>query len=156
MAFRAPPLEGGVRGRAGEGVLQTSPGRIKPGPSIRAGKLASSATRGVPGYTEGIRLVHAPMLSNPARQLHLVAYDIADPRRLARVHRYMLGWKVGGQKSFYECWLTPAELNAVVDALRGLIVPEVDRVHLFQLDARMQPKCYGLARSAKEQAFIIV
>lgn len=96
------------------------------------------------------------MLASPQRTLYLVAYDIADPRRLARVHRYLLGWKVGGQKSFYECWLTPAELNAVMDELRHLIVPENDRVHLFQLDARMQPKCYGLAQSAKEQTFIIV
>jgi len=96
------------------------------------------------------------MLARPQRTLYLVAYDIADPKRLARVHRYMLGWKVGGQKSFYECWLTPAEVETVMDELGQLIVPAEDRIHFFQLDSRMQPKCFGVAHSATEQAFIIV
>jgi len=96
------------------------------------------------------------MLASPQRTLYLVAYDIADPRCLARVHRYMLGWKVGGQKSCYECWLTPAEVQAVMTELSQLMAPEEDRVHLFQLDARMQPKRFGVARGAPEQAFIIV
>lgn len=96
------------------------------------------------------------MLTSPQRSLYLVAYDIADHRRLAQVHRYLLGWKVGGQKSFYECWLTRAEVDGVMAELGHLIVPEADRIHIFQLDARMQPKCYGVAHSAREQATFIV
>lgn len=92
----------------------------------------------------------------PHRTLYLVAYDIADPRRLARVHRYLLGWYVGGQKSFYECWLTRAELAQVIRDLGRLIVPTDDRVHIFQLDSRMAPKCFGVARTSNQQAVIIV
>lgn len=88
------------------------------------------------------------MLTSPARQLYLVAYDIADHKRLARVHRAMLGWKVGGQKSFYECWLTRAELVALIRELTDLIDPQADRIHVFQLDTRMRPKCYGVATTA--------
>lgn len=96
------------------------------------------------------------MLTNPHRLLYLVAYDISDRKRLARVHRYMLGWKVGGQKSLYECWLTQAELQEVMRSLAVLIDPGVDRVHIFQLDARMVPRCYGVATSSRNQNFIIV
>ncbi len=96
------------------------------------------------------------MLANPDRTLYLVAYDIADPKRLARVHRYLLGWKVGGQKSFYECWLTRAELGTVMRELGELIDADNDRVHIFQLDERMRPRCYGVASPAPAQAFILV
>ena len=96
------------------------------------------------------------MLTNPLRTLYLIAYDICEPKRLARVHRYLLGWKVGGQKSFYECWLTPAELREVMVALGDLIVPDEDRVHIFQLDPRMPPKCFGVATTSRDQTVIIV
>ncbi len=88
------------------------------------------------------------MLASPQRSLYLVAYDIADHRRLAQVHRYLLGWKVGGQKSFYECWLTRAELVALMRELTDLTDPHADRIHVFQLDPRMRPKCYGVATTA--------
>ena len=96
------------------------------------------------------------MLTCPHRTLYLVAYDIADHKRLARVHRYLLGWKVGGQKSFYECWLTPAELAQLMRELGELIDPAADRVHLFQLDERMRPRLFGVATTASQQPFIIV
>lgn len=96
------------------------------------------------------------MPTTPARSLYLVAYDVADPRRLARVHRFLLGWKVGGQKSFYECWLTPAEVGLVLAGLEEFIDPDEDRVHVFQLDPRMKPKCFGVATTFSEPMFTIL
>lgn len=96
------------------------------------------------------------MISAPARSLYLVAYDVADHKRLARVHRYLLGWKVEGQKSFFECWMTPAEQNLVMRELSGLIDAAEDRVHVFQLDPRMRPRCYGLAHTFTEGHFTIL
>lgn len=93
---------------------------------------------------------------SPARSLYLVAYDVADPRRLARVHRFLLGWKVGGQKSLYECWLTPAELRQLRDGLTVLVDAEEDRVHVFQLDPRMRPRLFGVARAASPRLFLVV
>jgi hypothetical protein len=67
---------------------------------------------------QSILLPDNNMPSTPERTLYLVAYDVSDPRRLARVHRFMTGWKVGGQKSFY---------------------PEFDTFRLIAADFRTEP-----------------
>lgn len=96
------------------------------------------------------------MPTSAARTLYLVAYDVADRRRLAQVRRFLLGWKVGGQKSCYECWLTPAEVSQVLAHLESLIDGAEDRVHVFQLDPRMKPKCFGVATTFSAPVFTIL
>ena len=81
------------------------------------------------------------------RALYLVCYDICEPPRLQRVHHYLLGFKVGGQKSFFECWLTPPELCNVRMTLTEMIDSVTDRVHIFQLDPRMNNESFGQADS---------
>lgn len=93
--------------------------------------------------------------ASPARDLYLIAYDIADPGRLGRVLRYMKGWKAGGQKSFCECWLTPAECRVILDTLTGLIDTASDRIHLFQLDPRMKARSLGRAQPVSEPVFTV-
>jgi CRISPR/Cas system-associated endoribonuclease Cas2 len=75
-------------------------------------------------------------MSDAARTLYLVCYDICEPKRLQRVHKYLIGYKVGGQKSFFECWLTAAELREVRDTLAEL------------LDLSRRPRAHLPARSA--------
>jgi CRISPR-associated protein Cas2 len=89
----------------------------------------------------------------PARDLYLIAYDICDPKRLARVIRYMKGWKAAGQKSFCECWLTPAECQQVLGEVNALIDPDYDRVHCLKLDPRMKPRLFGIAHSLPAPVF---
>lgn len=79
------------------------------------------------------------------RTLYLVCYDVSCPRRLYRVHKYLLGFRVGGQKSFFECWFTRGELRTARRDLEALIEPAEDRVHVFQLDPRMRMDGLGLA-----------
>lgn len=79
------------------------------------------------------------------RSTYLVCYDVSCPRRLRRVHQFLLGFKVGGQKSSFECWLTQHELRKVRENLAQLIDQTEDRVHIFQLDPRMKPDCFGIA-----------
>ncbi len=85
-----------------------------------------------------------------------MCYDIGCPRRLYRAHRYLLGYKVGGQKSFFECWLTPAELREVRETLESLLLLSADRAHIFQLDPRQNVMAMGIAVVPPTAAFMIV
>lgn len=95
-------------------------------------------------------------MSDVARTLFLVCYDVCCPKRLYRVHKYLLGYKVGGQKSFYECWLTPTELRELRLTIEKLIEPSEDRAHIFQLDPRMKSEGLGLATQPVMDVFMIV
>lgn len=89
------------------------------------------------------------------RTLYLVAYDIVHPRRLARVCRYFKSYRVAGQKSVPEIWVTPAELARIQGDLRQMIDPGQDRLHLIALDPRMKPRCIGLANSFCQTHFCV-
>ena len=95
-------------------------------------------------------------MSEAARTLYLVCYDVSDAKRWRRVHQYLIGYKVGGQKSFFECWLTAAELREVRLTLAELIDPAEDRVHIFQLDPRMRRDLLGRATAPVTDVFLIV
>ncbi|RMH08538.1 MAG: CRISPR-associated endonuclease Cas2, partial [Nitrospirae bacterium] len=79
------------------------------------------------------------------RRLYLIAYDVSDMRRLHRVREFLKGYSTGGQKSVYECWLTPAEHQEVLATLKTLIDPQHDRVHIVVLDGRSRPHTLGIA-----------
>ena len=91
-----------------------------------------------------------------ARNLTLVAYDICEPQRLQKVCRYLTGYKVAGQKSVFELWVTPAELARIRADLENLIDPSEDRVHFLGLDPRMRPVLYGRATHFTENYFVVV
>jgi len=95
-------------------------------------------------------------MKDAARTLFLVCYDICCRKRLYRVHKYLLGYKVGGQKSFFECWLTAAELREVRQTLERLLEPAEDRAHIFQLDPRMKNEGLGRATEPVTDVFMIV
>lgn len=84
----------------------------------------------------------------------LVAYDIADPRRLRRVHRVCRRFGDALQKSVYVCHVSAAELASLQAALARVLRPDVDSV-------RYQPACaadlrrgllLGLQRAPGQQA----
>jgi len=74
---------------------------------------------------------------------YLIAYDIAHPRRLARVARRLEHHAQRVQKSVFLATLTLDETQAVLDELVPLIEPDSDRVQAWKLAGR-QPR--GLAR----------
>lgn len=92
------------------------------------------------------------------RHLVLVAYDIADPRRLQRVARELeaLGERV--QKSVFECGLTPDGLLALRERLRALIDPQEDHVLLQPLcpHCRQSFVWQGKAPPTASEAFWII
>lgn len=77
------------------------------------------------------------------RQHYLVAYDIADPRRLQRVAQCVgrLGLRI--QYSVFLTQLTPRQCKNLTGQLRRLIDPRADDVRFYPLPARLEPIVYG-------------
>jgi CRISPR-associated protein Cas2 len=76
-------------------------------------------------------------------QTFLLAYDIADPERLVRVHRACRQWGVPIQYSVFLVPSTPAGIAALVDELRGIIDERADDVRVYPLPSRAEVAQYG-------------
>ena len=68
--------------------------------------------------------------------LTLVAYDISDPKRLARVARVCEDFGVRVQYSVFECRLEEAEFTEFWLRLLSKIDEDEDRVVAYKIDAR--------------------
>lgn len=90
------------------------------------------------------------------RELFLVFYDIADPKRLTKAHARISAYSVSFQKSFFECWMTKKEVRYLTCALENMMDPDQDRVHILQLDPRRLHLCVGRGRKANPEPFIIM
>jgi len=101
------------------------------------------------------------MRINHADLLHF-AYDIADPKRLQRVHRTMCGYGDPLQYSVFRCILSPSERVLLIEALTPLINHREDQVMLVNLgpaDGRAQTSFETLGRalaSEPERVAVIV
>ncbi|WP_291992255.1 CRISPR-associated endonuclease Cas2 [Candidatus Accumulibacter sp. ACC003] len=95
-------------------------------------------------------------MSDVARTLFLVCYDVCEAKRRRQVQRYLMAYKIGGQKSFFECWLTAADLRDVRRTLADLLDLRADRAHIFQLDPRMRRDLLGRATQPPTDLFLIV
>ena len=63
----------------------------------------------------------------------LIAYDIADPRRLGRVHRYLKGEAVPVQYSMFTASTTGNGIRRIRDGLAKRIDPRRDDVRIYLL-----------------------
>jgi CRISPR-associated protein Cas2 len=68
----------------------------------------------------------------------LACYDIAEPRRLARVWRTVREFGVPLQYSVFWARLDGAELNAALAAVAGRINPRADDVRFYPLPENVQ------------------
>ena len=87
------------------------------------------------------------------RDLYIAAYDIASARRLRGALKAVKGHATGGQKSAYECFLTPAERRDLLAKLREVIEPAEDRVLLIRLDPRSRVHTLGIAEAPQDPPF---
>lgn len=90
------------------------------------------------------------------RPLYLVAYDIADPRRLDAVMQSVRAYATGGQKSVYECFLTQAERAGLLADLALLLDEETDRLLLLRLDPRPRVITLGIAVPPADPPYYLV
>ncbi|MFN3829777.1 CRISPR-associated protein Cas2 [Tepidimonas ignava] len=87
------------------------------------------------------------------RHLFLIGYDISSHKRRRQALKTVKGNAIGGQKSLYECWLTSAELQQAMHALRRIIDPQTDRVVFVQLDPRARVHTLGKAVAPQDSEF---
>lgn len=80
--------------------------------------------------------MHAP-------QLFLLSYDIADPRRLARVHRTVKRQGLPLQYSVFLIADTPAVLDGLLAELDDIIDPRADDIRVYPLPTRLDADSYG-------------
>jgi CRISPR-associated protein Cas2 len=75
----------------------------------------------------------------------LICYDIADPRRLARVHRAASRFAVPVQYSVFWARLDRAGLDAALRSVAVLIDPRADDVRFYPLPANVRVHAMGRA-----------
>lgn len=73
----------------------------------------------------------------------LIAYDIADPRRLGRVHRYLKGEAVPVQYSIFAANTSANGIRRVRDGLAKRIDPRQDDVRIYLLPCPLNISCLG-------------
>jgi len=73
----------------------------------------------------------------------LIAYDIADPRRLARVHRYLKSEAVPVQYSVFVARATAGKVGGIKSALADLIDPGTDDVRIYLVPERPELSYLG-------------
>lgn len=74
---------------------------------------------------------------------HLIAYDIADPKRLYRVHRYLKTVAMDLQYSVFVGRLSARALDRILREIEERIEPREDDVRIYPLPERCQAVALG-------------
>ncbi|ADE15910.1 CRISPR-associated protein Cas2 [Nitrosococcus halophilus Nc 4] len=72
-----------------------------------------------------------------ARRLHLICYDIACPRRLGRIHRYLKGRAAPVQYSVFVAKLNRREISLLAARLAHRIHPRKDDIRIYPLPEKL-------------------
>lgn len=68
-----------------------------------------------------------------SRRPFLLAYDISDRRRLARMHRLLLKWGTAVQYSVFRVMLDQDDQKQLMAQVERIAAPKVDDVRLYRL-----------------------
>lgn len=85
-----------------------------------------------------------------APQGWLIAYDIADPRRLGRLHRFMVNMATPVQYSVFHFEGTPAAMGKLMQDLEGYIDPKADDVRAYALPKHLSVETLGKGRTSPD------
>jgi CRISPR-associated protein Cas2 len=85
--------------------------------------------------------------------LHLAAYDVRTPKRLRRALRTVKPYASGGQKSAYECWLSPSDINTLLAESGDVLLLDEDSFCLIPIDPRRGVIALGKAQPPSNPDF---
>lgn len=85
------------------------------------------------------------------RRPAVIAYDIHDAKSRKQALHLVRGWRVDGQKSVHECWLSSEEARVLFAKLCALIDPQSDHVLLAWVNQSEMP--LGLGAGAADRLF---
>ncbi len=74
---------------------------------------------------------------------YLIAYDIANPRRLQRLHRALQAEAIAIQRSVFLIAGTVADIDRLLDRLATLIDPDEDDLRAYPVDTPDALRCAG-------------
>lgn len=95
-------------------------------------------------------------LPMPKRVLYIAAYDVSEPSRLRKVHKAIKRYATGGQKSVFECFLTPGERRALLTEATSIMDEREDRLALLRIEERARPILHGIATPVVDPEFFYV
>jgi CRISPR-associated protein Cas2 len=93
------------------------------------------------------------MAADRGRQ-YLVCYDIRDPRRLVKVHRFLTSVAVPLQYSVFTGIYTERELAELLEGVEERIDPRADDVRAYPLPA--QPRVVSIGRGYFPRGILLV
>lgn len=75
--------------------------------------------------------------------MRLIAYDIADRKRLSKVARYLEKHGLRVQNSTFEFDLTAREINKIKEGLEEIIDAEEDKVFIYHISSKKKKSKRG-------------
>lgn len=82
-------------------------------------------------------------MSTSEPRLYLICYDVAEPRRLQRIHYYLKHHALAVQYSVFLARASERRLESILAGLAERIDPEEDDVRAYPLPADCQPVSLG-------------
>lgn len=76
-------------------------------------------------------------MANNKLRLHLICYDIADPKRLGRVHRFLRKQALPVQYSVFIAYVAPRTLAGILAGINEFIEPREDDVRCYTLPSEV-------------------
>jgi CRISPR-associated protein Cas2 len=91
-----------------------------------------------------------------ARTLYFVAYDVRRPSRLRLALRVLKDYASGGQKSAFECYLSPGEKKELMDRIQSVLDLTVDAFVVVRMAERRTTAVLGKAIQPLDELYTYI
>ena len=90
-----------------------------------------------------------------SRRLYIIAYDISCSKARRKVAHLLQNWRMEGQKSLAECWLSTVEFTNLWEKLATHLDDETDHILALNQDLRSHDLALGKAKIYAGQTLIV-